>query len=112
MLVVDLSAVVGEAEQGRLLEEVAREAQASLNLESGPVWRVLLFECGAAEAQSLLVLAHHLVMDAVSWRILLGDVERGYEQSEQRSRGDLSARRRCRTNSGRRSWQSMRGAWR
>jgi amino acid adenylation domain-containing protein/non-ribosomal peptide synthase protein (TIGR01720 family) len=82
LLVVDLGGMDSEAEQSAVMEAVANQAQRSLNLGAGPVWRVVLFECGAGRRQALLLLAHHLVMDAVSWRILLGDVERGYEQAE------------------------------
>jgi non-ribosomal peptide synthase protein (TIGR01720 family) len=77
-----VSAVASAAEQAAAIEAVANQAQRSLHLAAGPVWRVVLFECGAERRQQLLWLAHHLVMDAVSWRILLADVERGYEQAE------------------------------
>nr|QEO74872.1 condensation domain-containing protein [uncultured bacterium] len=81
LLVVDVSEIESEAEQSAVIEAVANQAQRSLNLEVGPVWRVVLFECGVGRGQPLLFLAHHLVMDAVSWRILLEDVQRGYEQA-------------------------------
>jgi non-ribosomal peptide synthase protein (TIGR01720 family) len=74
----DLSAVA-RAERRRAIEEGAAAAQRSLNITDGPVWRVLLFDCGE-EAARLLVVAHHLVVDAVSWRILLQDLETAYEQ--------------------------------
>nr|QEO74875.1 condensation domain-containing protein [uncultured bacterium] len=81
LLVVEVGEIESEAEQSAVIEAVANQAQRSLNLEVGPVWRVVLFECGVGRGQPLLFLAHHLVMDAVSWRILLEDVQRGYEQA-------------------------------
>ena len=42
--------------------------------------RVVLFEMGRGQKQRVLVLAHHLVVDGVSWRIVLEDLERGYGQ--------------------------------
>jgi amino acid adenylation domain-containing protein/non-ribosomal peptide synthase protein (TIGR01720 family) len=92
LLVVDLSAVEDAGQQTGLWEAVAREAQGSLDLGAGPVWRVLLFDCGSGRSPRLLVLAHHLVMDAVSWRILLGDVARGYEQRERGEAVSLGAK--------------------
>jgi amino acid adenylation domain-containing protein/non-ribosomal peptide synthase protein (TIGR01720 family)/FkbM family methyltransferase len=79
LLVVDLSEISDEGRQQMLLESAAAQAQASLEL-SGPIWRAVLFECGETRAQQFLLIAHHLVMDAVSWRILLEDLQRGYEQ--------------------------------
>jgi len=92
LLVVDVSEVKSETEQGALIEAVANQAQRSLNLTTGPVWRVVLFECGSGRGQRLLWLAHHLVMDAVSWRIVLTDVERGYEQVERGVEINLGAK--------------------
>jgi amino acid adenylation domain-containing protein/non-ribosomal peptide synthase protein (TIGR01720 family) len=82
LLVVDLSAVDNTARQPALLEQIASQAQASLDLTHGPLWRVVLFQYGAGRRQRLLLIAHHLVIDAASWRILLEDMVRGYEQSE------------------------------
>ena len=36
---------------------------------------------GAGRGQRLLLAAHHLVVDGVSWRVLLDDLERGYAQA-------------------------------
>ena len=82
LLVVDLSEVDSAERQSALLEKIASQAQASLDLTHGPLWRVVLFEYGANRQQRLLLIAHHLVIDAASWRILLDDLARGYEHSE------------------------------
>ncbi|WP_409488686.1 non-ribosomal peptide synthase/polyketide synthase [Pseudomonas promysalinigenes] len=59
--------------------QVAAEAQRSLSLEHGPVCRVLLASL-ADGSQRLLLVAHHLVIDGVSWRILLEDLQSAYQQ--------------------------------
>jgi amino acid adenylation domain-containing protein/non-ribosomal peptide synthase protein (TIGR01720 family) len=51
----------------------AEQAQAGLDLEQGPVGRAVYFSRGAERGRLLLVL-HHLVVDVVSWRILLEDL--------------------------------------
>jgi non-ribosomal peptide synthase protein (TIGR01720 family) len=60
--------------QRQMVEEVAGQAQKSLNLERGPVLRVCLMRL-AGGGWRLLMVAHHLVIDGVSWRILLEDLE-------------------------------------
>ncbi|HET8938445.1 MAG TPA: amino acid adenylation domain-containing protein, partial [Polyangiales bacterium] len=55
------------------------QAQRSLNLQHGPVARALLGTLDDG-SQRLLLVAHHLVVDAVSWRVLIEDVARAYTQ--------------------------------
>ena len=71
---VDLSAVPA-AERHAALETKATELQASLDLEQGPLLRVALFELGEDRPARLLVVIHHLVVDGVSWRVLLEDLQ-------------------------------------
>jgi non-ribosomal peptide synthase protein (TIGR01720 family) len=77
----DLSAVEG-SEQQQALEEAAEQAQSSLDMEAGRLLQAVEYDLGA-RGQRLLLVIHHLVVDAVSWRILLEDLERGYEQLRQ-----------------------------
>jgi non-ribosomal peptide synthase protein (TIGR01720 family) len=76
---VDLSGLAVE-EQKREMERQAGEVQRSLDLEHGPVVRMVEYELGKGRGKRLLVVAHHLVMDGVSWRIILEDMERGCRQ--------------------------------
>jgi amino acid adenylation domain-containing protein/non-ribosomal peptide synthase protein (TIGR01720 family)/FkbM family methyltransferase len=80
--VVDLSALAEDA-QGRAVEEEAARLQAGLDLADGPLARVALFDLGAGRAGRLLLVAHHLVVDGVSWRILLEDLQTAYRQLEE-----------------------------
>jgi non-ribosomal peptide synthase protein (TIGR01720 family) len=82
LVVVDVSGIREGERQRVVMEKVGGEVQARLDLESGEVWRVVVFEGGEEARQRVLMVAHHLVMDAVSWRILLEDVERGYRQAK------------------------------
>jgi non-ribosomal peptide synthase protein (TIGR01720 family) len=76
---VDLSRLSRE-KQEQAVETAVAEAQASLDLFKGPVFRVLLFNLGGFEPARLFLTAHHLVVDAFSWRILLADLRTAYEQ--------------------------------
>jgi amino acid adenylation domain-containing protein/non-ribosomal peptide synthase protein (TIGR01720 family) len=77
--VVDLSAVPAVA-QAAAMEAAASEAQASLRLDAAPLLRVVLFTLGSGRESRLLIVIHHLVIDGVSWRILLEDLEAAYRQ--------------------------------
>ncbi|MFJ4153182.1 amino acid adenylation domain-containing protein, partial [Pseudomonas sp. NPDC089752] len=58
--------------------EFADWAQRSLDLEKGPVMRVVHFVLANGESRLLLAI-HHLVVDTVSWRILLQDLQQAYQ---------------------------------
>jgi amino acid adenylation domain-containing protein/non-ribosomal peptide synthase protein (TIGR01720 family) len=73
----DLSATP-KSEQSAAIEEEAAAVQASLNLSEGPLLRVVYFELGPGQAARLLLACHHLVVDGVSWRILLADLQEAY----------------------------------
>ncbi|WP_257205460.1 condensation domain-containing protein, partial [Pseudomonas monteilii] len=61
------------------LKALGTEAQRSLNLADGPMLRAVLATL-ADGSQRLLLAIHHLVVDGVSWRILLEDLHRAYQQ--------------------------------
>ncbi|MCB8924044.1 MAG: amino acid adenylation domain-containing protein [Ardenticatenaceae bacterium] len=70
-------------EERRLeLRSVANNCQASLNLTTGPLIRVVLFDLGSDAPSRLLIIAHHLVIDNISWSILQDDLETAYQQIE------------------------------
>ncbi|RDL16574.1 non-ribosomal peptide synthase/polyketide synthase [Pseudomonas jessenii] len=67
-----------EADNSEQVEALANLAQRSLKLDDGPVWRVMHVALPDGQAR-LLVVIHHLVVDTVSWRILLDDLKVAYE---------------------------------
>ncbi|KVN88985.1 non-ribosomal peptide synthetase [Burkholderia ubonensis] len=71
--VADLSTVPADALERAVATHVER-LKASLHLERGPVFAALLVNPGEALAQRLILTAHHLCVDAVSWHILVGDL--------------------------------------
>ncbi|MBK4998716.1 amino acid adenylation domain-containing protein [Pseudomonas sp. S31] len=66
-----------EALDDAALAEVAEQAQRSLSLADGQLLRAVLIERGA-QGQRLLLVVHHLVIDGVSWRIVLEDLQQAY----------------------------------
>jgi non-ribosomal peptide synthase protein (TIGR01720 family) len=76
---VDLSEVRAE-DRTAAIEAHAARAQTSLDLTQGPLQRVVYFDFGGGERGRLLWVIHHLVVDGVSWRILLEDLATLYGQ--------------------------------
>ncbi|WP_122723483.1 non-ribosomal peptide synthetase, partial [Pseudomonas viridiflava] len=68
---------VHELDSPERLTELANEAQRSLDLKNGPLLRAVLVNLPHGE-QRLLLVIHHLVVDGVSWRVLLEDLQQAY----------------------------------
>ena len=78
---VDLRAVAPETFRD-VLGVAAARLQSSLDLERGPLFRVALISAPAQPGTTrcfLLWVAHHLVVDGVSWRILTDDLRELYD---------------------------------
>ncbi|CAL9567060.1 amino acid adenylation domain-containing protein [Streptomyces sp. enrichment culture] len=71
---VDVRGLSG-AELDAVVREHSLRVQSGLDLVAGPLVRVVLFDGGAPEASRLLFAAHHLVVDGVSWRVLVEDLD-------------------------------------
>ncbi|HEX3554405.1 MAG TPA: amino acid adenylation domain-containing protein [Thermoanaerobaculia bacterium] len=67
---VDLTAV--PAVSADELEAAVEQLQSGLDLAQGPLFTAALFRQGGGDR--LLLTAHHLVVDGVSWRVLLEDL--------------------------------------
>lgn len=70
------------------LEAAVARVQTTLDLAVGPVFRAVLFEVPGAQAR-LLLCAHHLAVDGVSWRILLEDLSTAYQSHSSGERAAL-----------------------
>ncbi|MEH2130688.1 MAG: amino acid adenylation domain-containing protein [Nostoc sp.] len=77
--IIDLSHLSAE-EQQTAIKAADAELQASLNLSTGAMARVALFQLGNNQPGRLLFIIHHLAVDGISWRILLEDLATGYQQ--------------------------------
>ncbi|MFB7912298.1 condensation domain-containing protein, partial [Kitasatospora sp. NPDC056076] len=60
---------------------VTAAAQAGFRLDTGPLLTARLFRPGTTGPARLLLVVHHLVVDGVSWRVLLEDLETAYRQA-------------------------------
>ncbi|WP_268794286.1 condensation domain-containing protein, partial [Paenibacillus terrae] len=69
----------GEPEPAVRIAEHARHVQHGIQFEEGPLVALGLFH--TQEGDHLLIVIHHLVVDGISWRILLEDLNTGYQQA-------------------------------
>ncbi len=85
---VDLS-TTPDGERTRVMAERATELHRGFDLEHGPMTRAVLFRSGPGRPQELLWIVHHLLVDAVSWRILLEDLGTALSQVSAGKRVEL-----------------------
>ncbi|MGW9419788.1 amino acid adenylation domain-containing protein [Streptomyces koyangensis] len=75
----DLS-TLPEEERRAAVQRLAAEADAGHDLAAGRLWCALLLDLGPGRRRQLFLTVHHLVVDAVSWRVLLDDLATAYAQ--------------------------------
>lgn len=66
-------------ENAQAFESAVNEAHRQFDFAQGTLFKVVLFRLESVDR--LLLVAHHLLVDGVSWRILLEDLEIGYRQA-------------------------------
>ncbi|MDP1419335.1 non-ribosomal peptide synthase/polyketide synthase [Peribacillus simplex] len=74
---------VPQAEWHQVIQAEIDTAQASVHLHAGPLMRMVYFDEGEKRPGRLFWAIHHLAVDGVSWRILLEDLQTGYNQASQ-----------------------------
>lgn len=73
------------------MEKIADDVHASFDIGRGPLVRAVLLRQGEKRPRYLFLAAHHLVVDAVSWHILLDDLDTAYQQAVSGEQIDLGA---------------------
>src|ERR1019366_3828676 len=69
-----------KVEQKQTIEQEVQHAHAVLDICAGPLVRAVWFDAGAEQDGRFLIVIHHLLIDGVSWRILLDDLQSVYTQ--------------------------------
>ncbi|MEM7112071.1 MAG: amino acid adenylation domain-containing protein [Chloroflexota bacterium] len=78
---VDLSGLA-QSEQEARIGQISAETQTRHRLERGELVQSVLFRLGNGRSDQLLIAIHHLVVDGVSWRILLEDLQTLWQEGE------------------------------
>ncbi|MFE7592655.1 amino acid adenylation domain-containing protein, partial [Kitasatospora sp. NPDC057512] len=87
----ELPAAEGE-QRATVLRDLGERLAEGFDLAAGPLLRAALCRFADDPRPVLLLAAHHLVVDAVSWRILLEDLEHAHGALSAGGRPDLGAR--------------------
>jgi amino acid adenylation domain-containing protein/non-ribosomal peptide synthase protein (TIGR01720 family) len=74
------------------LRKLTARTDAALDVRTGPLLRAALADLGGDRGPVLYLTAHHLVVDGVSWRIVLDDLETAYRQAAGGAVVDLGAK--------------------
>ena len=61
-------------EEEKAVKDISDQIQSGIDLEKGPLIRIAVFR--ESLKKKVLICIHHLIMDGVSWRILIDDLER------------------------------------
>ncbi|MEM7541137.1 MAG: amino acid adenylation domain-containing protein [Pseudomonadota bacterium] len=64
------------------LNTLADSQHSAFRLADGPLCTAAVFSLGPGRGYQLLLVAHHLVIDVVSWRILIADLYTNYQSLE------------------------------
>ncbi|MFI1398432.1 amino acid adenylation domain-containing protein [Streptomyces sp. NPDC020681] len=76
------AAEVADAQLPALVRQAADRTWRELSPREGAVLRAVWIDAGPDRPGRLLLTLHHLVVDGVSWRILLPDLAQAYEQPD------------------------------
>lgn len=66
--------------QDKNIKEILRLNQENRKLESGGLFQGLYFDCGDVQDNKLYIIAHHLLIDVVSWNIIFNDLTKAVAQ--------------------------------
>ena len=80
-LALEIVDIKDDTNEDDILKRKVNEIQGSINLESGPLMKLALFNM--SEGDRLLIVIHHLVVDGISWRIILEDLSTLFIQYEE-----------------------------
>lgn len=68
------------SKQDAVIKQSINEAQQSLDLVKGKLYRFILFDLGDGKEKYLLLIIHHLILDGISFSIFVEDLEKVYRQ--------------------------------
>ena len=76
---IELAGLDAGVQDDEMLQK-ANQFHGTLAIDEGPLLRAVYFDLGNDRAPRLLVIIHHLVVDMVSWGILLSDLSAAFGQ--------------------------------
>jgi len=86
---IDLSTL--ESGAAEALRKSLEEQQRSLDISSGPIFKMVYYRM-AADSNRLFIVIHHTAIDGLSWRILLEDIGAAYDALTRGEKPQLPAK--------------------
>lgn len=77
-IVVEEIDLVNHGDANQMMQECFYKLASSININEGPIFKVAVFKTNFGDY--IFITIHHLVVDGVSWRIILEDFSRAYDQ--------------------------------
>jgi amino acid adenylation domain-containing protein/non-ribosomal peptide synthase protein (TIGR01720 family) len=87
---IQLYNISKEGERKEQLEKISEELQSGLNLEAGHLINVGLIREDTEDY--ILLVIHHLVVDGISWRIILSDMIKTYSRLKENNKPSLGVK--------------------
>ncbi|GGW39340.1 non-ribosomal peptide synthetase [Arenibacter certesii] len=76
----DVSGIPDAEEQNKKIQQLLFSAQEMTNLADGQLFKCFFFKCGQTQDNQVFMVAHHLIIDVVSWNILFNDLNTAIKQ--------------------------------
>lgn len=76
---IDLTVMKKQSEQ-RIINEILHRQAKLINIVEGPLVRICLIERGKNRKKQLLLIIHHLIIDVISWHILIENIVTLYKE--------------------------------
>ncbi len=77
------------AEQQAKINATIKKVSSSFRLSEGNLFRCLYFQTGDSQKDQVVLIAHHLVVDNVSWQIITNELSTAIEQLQNKKEVDL-----------------------
>ncbi|MFD0727699.1 amino acid adenylation domain-containing protein, partial [Lysobacter brunescens] len=103
--VEDMTGMDAEA-RDHFLQSRGEAHKSAIDIEDGRLFAFVFFKAETAADSRLLVIFHHLIIDGVSWRILLDDLKLAFDQHRAGQRIVLPQK-----GTGYQQWSRMINAW-
>jgi len=71
---------LNEEERVNKLAALGDDYKSTISLTNGHLFKFIYFEADCAAQSRLLIVFHHLLIDGVSWRIILNEIKSAYQQ--------------------------------
>jgi len=77
---INLELLENKNTQDSKIKKSIEAFQQNVNLKNGNLFKILHFKCGKIQQNRTYIIAHHLVIDFVSWNIIFQDIQSALQQ--------------------------------